>query len=78
MFFEVNILKRGDILEEKKSRYTPAQAKSAKKYLAKLADIKLRVTPEEKQEIEARAKAAGKSVNQFLKDLALTGQDRQA
>lgn len=62
--------------KEKKSRYTEAQARSNKKYLAQFAEIRIRLYPEEKQEIEERAKAAGKSVNQYLKDLALTAPDR--
>lgn len=41
------------------------------RYLAKFAVITFRVTPEEKKQIEARAKAEGKSVNQYLKDKAL-------
>lgn len=57
--------------EEKKSRYTKAQAASAKKYLAQFAEIRIRLQPEEKQIIEEKAAAAGKSVNQFIKDLAL-------
>lgn len=51
--------------------YTEAQAKSAKKYLSKFAEIRIRVMPEEKTIIEQKAKEAGKSVNQYLKDLAL-------
>ena len=57
--------------EEKKSRYTAAQAASAKKYLSQFAEIRIRLQPEEKKIIEEKAAAAGKSVNQFIKDLAL-------
>ena len=57
--------------EEKKSRYTAAQAASAKKYLSQFADIRIRMQPEEKKIIEEKAAKEGKSVNQFLKDLAL-------
>lgn len=53
------------------AKYTEAQAKSAKKYLAQFAEIRIRLLPEEKKEIERRATAEGKSVNQFLKDKAL-------
>ena len=52
-------------------RYTEAQKRSAEKYLSKFAEIRIRITPDEKREIERRAAAAGKSVNQFLKDKAL-------
>jgi len=57
--------------EEKKSRYTEAQAASAKRYLSKFAEIRIRLQPEEKAEIERRAAEAGKSVNQYIKDIAL-------
>lgn len=57
--------------KEKKSRYTEAQARSAKKYLGKFAEIRIRLMPEEKQIIEENAAKEGKSVNQYLKDLAL-------
>lgn len=57
--------------EEKKSRYTKAQAASAKKYLSKFAEIRVRLQPEEKKIIEEKAAAVGKSVNQFIKDIVL-------
>lgn len=53
------------------AKYTEAQARSAKKYLSNFAEIRIRLKPEEKKIIEDKAKASGKSVNQFLKDLAL-------
>ena len=53
------------------AKYTEAQKKSAEKYLAQFDKITLRVKPEEKQQIERKAAEQGKSVNQFLKDLAL-------
>ena len=51
------------------------------RYLAKFEKIWIRVTPEEKKIIEQNAKNAinpdpkkiGKSVNQYLRDLALPG-----
>lgn len=51
--------------------YTEKRKASNEKYLAKFAEIRIRITPEEKKIIEEKAKQAGKSVNQFLKDLAL-------
>lgn len=53
------------------AKYTEAQKKSAEKYLAQFEKITLRVKPNEKKEIEERALAEGKSVNQYLKDRAL-------
>lgn len=57
--------------EKKKREYTAAQAAAAKKYLAKFAEIRIRLQPEEKQIIEEKAAKAGKSVNQYIKDLML-------
>lgn len=58
--------------------YTEKKKASNERYLAKLAEIRIRMTPEEKTRIEQKASAAGKSVNQYLKDLALTAPDRNA
>ena len=51
--------------------YTEARKKANEKYLAKQAEIKLRIKPEEKKIIEEKARAAGKSVNQYIKDSVL-------
>lgn len=53
------------------AKYTEAQAKSAKKYLAQFAEIKLRMKPEERQQIQEDAKEAGKSMNQYILDKVL-------
>lgn len=52
--------------------YNDARKAANKKYMDKLARISLWLTPEEKQEIEKRAKQESKSVNQYIKDKALT------
>lgn len=57
------------------AKYTKAQAESAKRYLAKFAEIRIRTTPDEKKIIEKRAADAGKSVNQYVKDCALSRHD---
>ena len=49
-----------------KSRYTPAQAAAAKKYLAKLAEIRIRLKPDKKKEIETAAARDGLSVNAWI------------
>lgn len=51
--------------------YTEKKKASNKVYMDKLSRCTVWVTPEEKKIIEEKAKQAGKSVNQFLKDLAL-------
>ena len=57
-------------MEEKKTRYTEAQKKSAKKYLRdKVEDIRIRVPKGEKQKIKEFAEAQEKSLNQFIYDL---------
>ncbi len=51
--------------------YTEKKKASNAKYLSKFAEIRIRVLPEEKKIIEEKARKEGKSVNQYLKDLAL-------
>ena len=52
--------------------YNDAKKASNKKYMDKLARVVLWVSPEEKKEIEERARADGKSVNQYVKEKVLS------
>ena len=53
--------------EEKKSRYTEAQAKAARKYLKEsVEDIKIRVPKGRKAVIKAHADRQQESMNQFV------------
>lgn len=53
--------------EEKKSRYTEAQAKAAKKYLSEtVEDVRIRVPKGQKAVIKAHAEKQGESMNQFV------------
>ena len=53
--------------EEKKSRYTEAQAKAARKYLKEsVEDIKIRVPKGQKDIIKAHADRQQESMNQFV------------
>lgn len=53
--------------EEKKSRYTEAQAKAARKYLKEsVEDIKIRVPKGQKAVIKAHADRQQESMNQFV------------
>ena len=53
--------------EEKKSRYTKAQAKAARKYLKEsVEDIKIRVPKGQKAVIKAHADRQQESMNQFV------------
>jgi len=51
--------------------YNDAKKECNKRYLSKMARIAFVVTPEEKKQIEERARKENKSVNQYLKDRAL-------
>ena len=54
--------------EEKKGRYTEAQAKAAKKYLKEsVEDIRIRVPKGQKDIIKAAAEQAGESLNGYIK-----------
>ena len=53
--------------EEKKSRYTEVQARSAKKYLKEtVEDVRIRVPKGQKAVIKAHADKNGESMNQFV------------
>lgn len=67
-------------MEEKKKRkyygYTRAHAEANARYLEKLSEVKVRATPEEKEQIKAFAAAEGKSVNTYILDLALRRSEK--
>ena len=50
------------------AQYTEAQAKASKKYLERLEEFKLRLPQGKKAEYKQRAKAEGKSLNQYIID----------
>lgn len=53
--------------EEKKSRYTEAQAKAAKKYLKEsVEDIRIRVPKGDKAKVQEHASSMGESMNAFV------------
>lgn len=54
--------------------YTDKKKASNNKYLAKFLKPTIRMTREEKTEIEKRAEAAGKSFNRYMIDCALYGE----
>lgn len=51
--------------------YTEKKKESNKRYMDKLSRVTVWCTPEEKQIMEDRAKAAGKSLNQYIKDCTI-------
>lgn len=54
--------------EEKKRRYTVAQARAAKKYLSEtVEDIRIRVPKGQKADIKAHAEKQGESLNGFVR-----------
>ena len=60
--------KEGAIMsKEKKSRYTEAQAKAAKKYLKEsVEDIRIRVPKGDKAKVQEHAASMGESTNAFV------------
>ncbi len=53
--------------DEKKSRYTEAQAKAAKKYLKEsVEDIRIRVPKGNKAKVQEHASTMGESMNSFV------------
>lgn len=54
--------------EEKKSRYTAAQARASRKYLTEtVEDIRIRVPKGQKADIKAHATERGESLNSFVR-----------
>lgn len=51
--------------------YNDAKKKANAKYLRKQAEIRIRMTPEDKKAIEDKAREENKSVNQYVKDRIL-------
>ena len=63
----ITTMKDGMIMSEKKSRYTEAQAKAAKKYLKEsVEDIRIRVPKGDKAKVQAHATSTGESMNAFV------------
>ena len=46
--------------------FTEAQARAHKKYIARFVEVKVRMTPEQRDTIKAHAQAKGESVNGFI------------
>ena len=66
--------------EKKKSTYngfTEARKAANARYLAKLAEIRLRMQPETKEDITAAAAAAGESVNQYMIEATRQRMERE-
>nr|DAO53792.1 MAG TPA: NikA, BACTERIAL CONJUGATION, RELAXASE, DNA [Caudoviricetes sp.] len=51
--------------------YTETQARAYKKYMNDRAVVTVRMTKEEKRILEEKAKAEGKSINQYILDKCL-------
>lgn len=65
---------------EKKSRYkgfTPAQARAHKKYMENFVELRARVSPERRVEIQAHAEARGESVNGFINRAIQEAMERE-
>ena len=52
---------------ENKNKLSAAKLKANKKYLSKFVDIKIRVTPAEREELQKHALNTGESVSAFIK-----------
>lgn len=52
--------------------YSESRKAANRAYMDKQARVTIWMKPEEKKDIEERAKAAGKSVNQYIKDMIWT------
>ena len=67
--------------EEKNSSYrgfTEAQARAHKKYIAQFVETKIRMTPEQREEVRAHADARGESLNAFINRAINETMEREA
>lgn len=55
-------------MKEKKKYYTEAQKKAHKEYMKKFVEVKVRMTPEEREIIKNHAEKMGTSVTKFIND----------
>ena len=46
--------------------YTPARAKAHKKYMEKFVEVKVRMTPEKRTQVQEHAADVGESVSGFI------------
>lgn len=56
-------------MDEKKSTYngfTEARAKANKRYMSQFVEVKVRMTPEKRSEIQAHASRMGESTTAFI------------
>lgn len=53
-------------METKKSRYTEAQYKAQKKYMENYVEIKVRMTPARRSEVQEHAAKMGESATSFI------------
>lgn len=56
--------------EEKKSAkyrgFTPSQAEAHKRYMEKFVEVKVRMTPDRREQVKAHAQATGESTTAFI------------
>ena len=59
------------------AKYTEAQKKANEKYLSKFSEIKIRILPEFKKQIEETAQKQGMSVQAFVIDSVKQAIERE-
>ena len=59
------------------AKYTEAQKKANEKYLSKFSEIKIRILPEFKKQIEETAQKKGMSVQAFVIDSVKQAIERE-
>ena len=54
-------------MQERKNKTSDSQKKAVKKYLSKFVDVKIRVTAEDREQIQSHAIMMGESMASFIK-----------
>lgn len=66
-------------MDEKKTGYngfTEARARANKKYMEKFCEVKVRMTPERREEIKAYAASKGMSATEFINQAILEAMNK--
>lgn len=74
--FFLGILEFGGTYAGKKKQDIGSQKKAVKKYLSKFVDVKIRVTAEDREQIQSHAIMMGESMASFIKRAISETMDR--
>lgn len=63
-------------MEDKQNKTSDSQKKAIRKYLSKFVDVKIRISAEEREQIQSHAVRMGESMSAFIKRAVFETMDR--